>query len=172
MEEDKTLTELLSELSLTQVIIIIFMIAIAAKELITLIDFFVKKAKTSFNKEQEKKDEKQNILEEINKIHASILKNEEEHKTITSQILEIKEENKKMFTQQQTALNMLVASDIDDIKSYIVKQYHTFHAQGWIDDFSMDAIEKRFQHYINEGGNSYVHNLVEKLRQLPNHPPK
>lgn len=164
--------ELLSDLSLTQIALIIFMIAIAIKELITLIDFFSKKIKSTMNKEQETKDEKQEILNEINKIHESMSKNEEEHKTITSCIEEMKEENKQMFSHQQEILDMLVESDIDDIKSYIVKQYHAFSAQGWIDDFSMDVIEKRYEHYQKEGGNSYAKHLVERLRQLPDHPPQ
>lgn len=164
--------ELLSNLSLTQVAIIILMIALAIKELITLIEFFSKKIKSAMNKEQETKDEKQELLDEITKINNAMLKNEEEHKTITSHIEEMKEENKQMFARQQEILDMLVESDIDDIKGFIVKQYHAFSSQGWIDDFSMDVIEKRYEHYQKEGGNSYAQHLVERLRQLPNHPPQ
>ena len=40
----------------------------------------------------------------------------------------------------------------------------------WIDDFSLDVVEKRFARYKAEGGNTYIENLVEKLRQLPNFP--
>ena len=159
--------DLLSSLSVTQIILIIFMIAVATKEVINLIDFFRNKIKSSSNKEQQEKDEKKDILEQIEKIHSSVIKNEEECKKIASQLFEFKIETMDMFNHQQQTLNSLVQSDIDDIKSYIVKQYHFFMAQGWIDDFSMDTIEKRYSHYEREGGNSYVKSLVEKLRQLP-----
>lgn len=159
--------DLLSSLSVTQIILIIFMIAVATKEVINLIDFFRNKIKSSSNKEQQEKDEKKDILEQIEKIHTSVVKNEEECKKIASQLVEFKIETMDMFSHQQQTLNSLVQSDIDDIKSYIVKQYHFFMAQGWIDDFSMDTIEKRYSHYEREGGNSYVKSLVEKLRQLP-----
>ena len=159
--------DLLSSLSVTQIILIIFMIAVATKEVINLIDFFRNKIKSSSNKEQQEKDEKKDILEQIEKIHSSVIKNEEECKKIASQLVEFKIETMDMFNHQQQTLNSLVQSDIDDIKSYIVKQYHFFMAQGWIDDFSMDTIEKRYSHYEREGGNSYVKSLVEKLRQLP-----
>ena len=166
------MTELLSTLSLTQIVIIVFAIALAVKELISLIDFFVKRLKTVFNKEHQQQDEKQEILDKIEKVHEIAVKSEEGYKQIAAQIQDIQEEYQRMFAQQQQVLDMLVASDIDDIKSDIVKQYNLFINQEWIDPFSLDAIEKRFQHYQEEGGNSYVENLVEKLRQLPNTPPK
>ncbi len=45
-------------------------------------------------------------------------------------------------------IDMLVDSDKDAIKSYITKEHHYFCYQvGWIDDFSLDCLEKRYQHY-------------------------
>ena len=162
--------ELFSTFSTSQIIIIVVMIALAVKELLSLLDFFTKRTSEFFNKEQKKKDEKQEILDEIEKLNEAILRNEAEIQNTMQQLIEIREKSADLFAQQQEALDMLIKSDIDDIKSYIVKQYNTFMQQEWIDPFSMDAIEKRFEHYQHEGGNSYVENLVEKLRQLPNHP--
>ena len=164
------MTELFSTFSSSQIVIMVVMIAIAVKELLSLIDFFTKRTSDFFNKKQQKKDEKQEILDEIEKLNAAIIKNEEEIHNAMEQLIEIREKSQELFANQQASLDMLIKSDIDDIKSYIVKQYNTFIQQEWIDPFSMDAIEKRFEHYQNEGGNSYVENLVEKLRQLPNHP--
>ena len=166
------MTELLSSLSLTQVVLIVFTVALAVKELISLIDFFITRIKSHYGKEHKKEDEKEEILAEIGKVHDIAIKSEEGYKKIAAQIDEIQQEYQQMFSQQQKVLDTLIASDIDDIKSDIVKQYNVFINQGWIDPFSLDAIEKRFQHYQEEGGNSYVENLVEKLRQLPNVPPK
>lgn len=166
------MTELLSSLSLTQVVLIVFTVALAVKELVSLIDFFVKRARAHYGKENKQEDEKKEILAEIGKVHDIAMKSEKGYKKIAAQIDEIQQEYQQMFAQQQKVLDTLIASDIDDIKSDIVKQYNVFINQGWIDPFSLDAIEKRFQHYQEEGGNSYVENLVEKLRQLPNVPPK
>ena len=30
----------------------------------------------------------------------------------------------------------------------------------------MDTIEKRYQHYKDEGGNSYISNMMEELRNM------
>lgn len=65
-------------------------------------------------------------------------------------------------------INTLTQSDKDDIKAYITDKYHYFYEQqGWIDDYSMDCIERRFAHYQKEGGNSFIELLMEKLRSLP-----
>jgi hypothetical protein len=41
----------------------------------------------------------------------------------------------------------------------------------WIDDFSLNCLEKRYEHYLAEKGNSFVHNLMDDLRALPKKPP-
>ena len=70
-------------------------------------------------------------------------------------------------------INLLIESDKDDIKAFITQQYHYFCEQkGWIDDYSMDCIEKRYSHYVEEKGNSFVKQLMEQLRALPRKPPK
>ena len=163
--------ELLSNLSVTEIIITVIMIAIAIKELITLISFFTKEIKALFNKERKVEDDKQHLLNEISEIKELIAQNEQKYNQLATQMAEMQNETRQMFAQQQETLDTLVESDVDDIKSYLVKQYHVFMAQEWIDDFSMDVIEKRFAHYQKEGGNSYAQTLVDKLRKLPNHPP-
>jgi hypothetical protein len=44
--------------------------------------------------------------------------------------------------------------------------------KAWVDDFTMDTIEKRFADYLAEDGNSYVEGLVNELRALPHIPPE
>lgn len=163
--------ELLSTLSFSQLLILVIMLMLAAKECWTLIDFFKKKISERFNKGQAQADEKRELSEQLEKISKQIEQHQVEYEKIKNTMLEIRAEYNDMFEKQEKILSTLIASDIEDIKSYIVKQYHFFIAQGWIDDFSMDVLEKRFAHYVEEGGNSYVHTLMEKLRQLPNHPP-
>ena len=65
-------------------------------------------------------------------------------------------------------IDILVESDKDDIKAFITREYHYFCEQkGWIDDYSMDCIEKRYSHYVEEKGNSFVKTLMNEIRQLP-----
>ena len=181
--------ELLTTLSLTQIIIIGFLILVAIKEALSIWDFFHKKIKGAFNKEASEK-------ELIEKIHDKVIELEtkvEEQKirdTTFNEKLQFLEEDVKQrrildkerheqslnfqreFTErldkQQEILTLLTDSDRDDIKSWIVQQYHHFYEEkGWIDDFSMDSLEKRYACYQQEGGNSYITGMVNQLRTLP-----
>lgn len=68
---------------------------------------------------------------------------------------------------------MLIDSDKDDIKSYITREHHYFCYQiGWIDDFSLDCLEKRYRHYADEGGNSFIEGFMDELRALPKQAPQ
>ena len=70
------------------------------------------------------------------------------------------------------SLNILVSSERDDIKAFITKEHHFFcYKQKWIDNYSLDSIEKRYRHYKDMGGNSYIDSLLEELRALPNEQP-
>lgn len=76
------------------------------------------------------------------------------------------------FTKIEEKLTALTESDMHDIKSWIVDQYHKFYVeQGWIDAFSADTIEHRYNDYKNEGGNSYIDQLMDRLHSLPMDPP-
>lgn len=65
-------------------------------------------------------------------------------------------------------VDMLISSDKDDIKAFITRQHHDFcHHKGWIDDYSLDCIERRYSHYKDEGGNSFINILMQEIRALP-----
>lgn len=65
----------------------------------------------------------------------------------------------------------LTESDKNDIRAWIVEQYHKFYVhQGWIDAFSADTIDKRYEDYKKEGGNSYIEQLMDRLHTLPMDP--
>ena len=56
----------------------------------------------------------------------------------------------------------------DDIKSWLVEKHHYFcYEKGYIDDYSLDCMERRYRHYADEGGNSYAATLMAEVRALP-----
>lgn len=74
----------------------------------------------------------------------------------------------KSLQKLSKEVNALVCSDRDAIKAYITEKHHYFvYKQGWIDDYSLECLEKRFDHYLEYGGNSFVAQEMEELRQLP-----
>ena len=75
---------------------------------------------------------------------------------------------KNTINDIKKAINLLTESDKDDIKAWITEKHHYFCYQiGWIDDYSLDCIEKRYGHYKDEGGNTFIDELMEEIRALP-----
>lgn len=164
--------ELLSTLTLTQALIYLALMAIAAKEALTLKDFFKKRADDKYDNENSEKKKIENILNELKSLSEEIHKRQEEYEKLRNDIQELSMCCSNKEEEIQNTLTMLIKSDMDSIKSFIVKEHHHFIEEKWIDDFSLDALEKRYTHYKAEGGNSYITDLMKDLRELPNTPPK
>lgn len=74
----------------------------------------------------------------------------------------------EILDKLSTKIDMLIDSDKDAIKSFITEKHHHYcYKVGYIDDFSLDCIEKRFKHYSDQGGNSFIENFMKELRALP-----
>ena len=64
-------------------------------------------------------------------------------------------------------VKLLIDSDREDIKSYIVHAYNEFVIEKkCIDANSLEALEKRYQYYTKEHGNGFITALMEELRGL------
>ena len=156
--------KLFANLSPTQVILYAFLIFVAIKEVWGLVDFFRDKVRKKINQEKSEEKDEEKIISSLEKISTELIE-------LTGEFEEHKTNINKALNSYQEQLDILIESDRDDIKADIVKQYHYFvENKQWIDDFSLDSIERRYQHYKDEGGNSYVRGLMEKIRQLPNKP--
>jgi len=72
------------------------------------------------------------------------------------------------LTSLKDSITLLIESDIDDIKQSLTKDHHYFcYKLKSIDDYSLDCMERRYSHYKEEGGNSFVQTLMEEVRALP-----
>lgn len=97
----------------------------------------------------------------------------EDGEKFMSQLREHQKHNDEILKNLSKKIDTLVESDRDDIKAYITKEHHKFcYDKGWIDDFSLDCLEKRFKHYADEGGNSFICGFMQELRTLPKRPPQ
>jgi enoyl-[acyl-carrier-protein] reductase (NADH) len=83
----------------------------------------------------------------------------------------VKELQEKVDTLEET-ITLLRKSDICAFKSYIAKEYNQFQKAGYIDVYSLEAIEERYKIYKEEGGNSFVGQLISAIRELPKEAPK
>ena len=147
-------TQLLSTFSFGEIILFIVLIAVAFKEIFNFLDWISEKVKKRDNKHQDAVSRDQRIDNQLENF-------QKELKHITETVDKI-----------NTEVNILKESDKDDIKAFITREHHYFcYTKGWIDDFSMDCIEKRYGHYVQENGNSYVADLMQNLRALPKQDP-
>lgn len=116
------------------------------------------------------KDKRKEAIQSAIDAQQKEAKNEQELKEIHKKLDEMMTQFNSMSTKIQESdqkIALLIESDMNDIKAWIVEQYHKFYIQqGWIDAFSMETIEKRYTDYCRENGNSFVKDLMESLRSL------
>lgn len=148
------MTELLSNYSLAQIVLFIVALAVAFKKVADFLDWVRDKIKqrdkntVSAQEEQRARDERLDKFEE--------------------DISEIKESINSIGSR----VDILMHSDKDAIKAWITKEHHYFcYQKGWIDDYSLDCLERRYGHYVEENGNSFISSLMDEVRELPKQPP-
>ena len=156
------MVELLQHYSLSDILTFTIFLALAVKSLISFYDWGYDRIKRIFNREYSKKDEKEELERRLKK-GSQVMTTLQANQQTTDAILQ----------DLSAKIDMLIDSDKDDIKSYITRQHHYFCYQvGWIDDFSLDCLERRYQHYADEGGNSFIERFMEELRALPKQIPQ
>ena len=130
--------ELFATYSVGQIIIFIIILLLVIKKIFSLSDIFNNKAKSLFDREKKKQENDVSLQELV-----------------------------KKMDEISARLNLLTESDKDDIRGWIVEKYHYCQSLDIpIDSFTMDTIEKRYQHYKDEGGNSYITHIMEELRSM------
>ena len=156
------MADLFTQYSLTEIIIFLSTFALAFKSVVSFWDWSIERIKNIFNQQNAKEKNKENIQQQLDKSHKQIQNLQDSQKKIFDQLFNL-----------NSLCEELVDSNKDTIKSYIVKEHHYFcYEQKWIDDFSLDCLERQYKHYVAEGGNTFVSDLMEDIRDLPNQPPK
>lgn len=151
------ITNLFTEYSLEELIILIVLVLFVIKFLNDLIGYFYNKIGIYFgvkNKEEKYKEELNDTL-----------------LTIKEQIQTLEKQNNQIHKKQQNLGNAiaLVQERLqENTRSYLIDAHHKFcyevHA---IDDLNLQAMERRYLYYKTAGGNSFVDNLMDEVRELP-----
>ena len=134
---------LLKNYSLTEIIVFITMLALAVKGIIDFYDWAKKRIKEPIDNSYSKK--------QINK-----------------KMLETLENHNQQIDKMSRAIDILIASDKDDIKAWITEKHHYFcYELGYIDDYNLQCIEARYKHYKEEDGNTFIDGFMKDIRELP-----
>lgn len=145
----KDLIELLSTYSVGEILIFIVLLALAFKGVVDFYDWAKKKIRGHVDDINKTESEKDTIKENID------------------ELFKMQKAQKESIDKLTDSVNLLLQSDKDDIKAWITEKHHYYCYQlKYIDDFSLDCIEKRYAHYKKEGGNSFVEDLMRDLRSL------
>ena len=166
------MVELLTTYDLKEILLFLVLLAAAFRAILSFLDWYREKRK-KFTLDEMKpeelekkiKQETENRQKEIKELE---LKREKDNQELRSQISGIATQVSNLSGK----IDLLIESDKDDIKAFITREYHYFCEQkGWIDDYSMDCIERRYNHYLEERGNSFIAQLMEAIRALPRKKP-
>ena len=163
--------ELLKTFTVEQILIYIVMQALAAKG---VVDFFVwgKKLYQQKLTKDQKNLKKQELFRTYSKQYdEQFAQFMEKYNVLENKIDLLTTTVNSKIAQIDERLVQLTRSDMHDIKGWIVEKHHELTEQGWVDDFTMDTLEKRFADYVAEKGNSYVEKLMADIRSLPHNPP-
>lgn len=153
--------EMLQNYSIEEIIIFFVIAGVTIKGFISFWDWGTDRLRKVFKKEHEEQKEKDDFQERFEK-------NEESLKILSNG----QEQINNILSNLNDKVNLLVNSDKDDIKAFITREHHYFcYQKKWIDDYSLDCIERRFEHYKKEKGNSFIARLMEEIRNLPKNPP-
>ena len=145
----KNLIELLSTYSVGEILIFIVLLALAFKGVIDFYDWAKKKIQGVIDIHTGEEIEQTTIKDNID------------------ELFKMQKAQKESIDKLTDSVNLLIQSDKDDIKAWITEKHHYYCYQlKYIDDFSLDCIEKRYAHYKKEGGNSFVEDLMRDLRSL------
>lgn len=92
-----------------------------------------------------------------------------EQEEALEQVINNMQQQQKQLQSITDKIDELLVSDKDSIKSWIVMLYKQYKKDpSGLDSMQMDLLERRFSHYKQEGGNSYIDNLMQELREIYN----
>lgn len=135
---------LFGQFGLTEIILIIFAVLLAGKEILTVVDWYKNRGKNRFKAEEALEKQQEQMAE----------------------IIELQKSQKAEMKSMNDKIEMLITSDKNDIKAWIVDKYHEVMEKEAIDTYELDLLERRYQDYKQEGGNSYIEELVLEMRKL------
>ena len=146
------MAELITNYSWSEIILFVIAFAAAIKGVVTFWDWGKDRLRKVYYKEDK--------IEEIKNLIVENTKQMNEFSNVQAQTIDEIQHLKENIAS-------LTASDKDDIKAWITEKHHHFcYDVKYIDDYSLDCIEKRYSHYKDEGGNSFVKDLMDDLRKL------
>ena len=153
----ESLATLLSQYSLESIIIFTVLLIVAFKFVSESIDWLwqkIKKQVTQKNCEQGKMEEIDHYFQKIDKNFDRIY-----------QRFDLIDDQAKKTNER---LSFIEERQQENTRSYLIDAHHKFcYEIKAIDDINLQSMERRYMYYKTQGGNSFIDELMEEVRQLP-----
>ena len=148
---------LLTQYSLTEILVFLFVLITALKTTLTSVEWLWERISRIFKKQQQDIEHQEDFTKYVQDSEKQI-----------KELYELHSKTEANLNKIIDSIQLLINSDKDDIKAWITEKHHYYcYEKRHIDDYSLDCIEKRYAHYKDEGGNSFVEDLMRDIRRLP-----
>jgi len=147
--------ELLSTYSVHEIIVFIVLLFFAFKGFVEAINWCKDLYNKKFNKDLDAVTQQKKLEQFYNECT-------QQYNSLDEKLNNLISSFDKNFNDIEEQINVLIESDKDDIKSWLVEKYNFYksHPTIMISMHMMDTIEKRYGHYKDEGGNSYIDEII------------
>ena len=78
---------------------------------------------------------------------------------------------RKDINANKDQLDVLISSDKESIKAFIVGSYYQAKSDGYVNSHLMQVLEERYETYKRENGNGYISGIMHELRAFPHSAP-
>lgn len=151
--------DLFSQYSIEALIIIVIAVAVVAKYVLELIDWFKNKMSKHFGTQVDE-----------DRWHEEIMNNLKGLKESSDNI----DNRMSQLDKRMSNVELRIAKNTDRLqenaRSWLIDKHHYFcYKVKYIDDASLEVIERRYLYYKSDGGNSYIDTLMDDIRNLPRH---
>ncbi|MCD7810246.1 MAG: hypothetical protein LUG91_00075 [Ruminococcus sp.] len=167
--------DLLTSYSVSEILIFCVMLALAVKGVVSFFDWSKERLKKIFDKGYAEKERDKKINDEISDLEKFYEEKDVVDKgfeNINKALLETNNRIDALVQTMNRRIDTLVESDKESIKAYITEKHHYFvYDKGWIDDYNLECLSKRFAVYKEEHGNSFIEGLMDEIYDLPKRPP-
>ena len=153
----KELELLFSQHSLEELIIFIVLLLMIVQGVWKMIEFFLEKYELHTGKRINNVKWKEQLAESLEKLE--------------SKMGELFDQNKITHEKQgqlENTISLLQERMQENTRSSLIDAHHRFCYQlGKIDDLNLESLERKYLYYKSSGGDTFVDNLMEDIRNLP-----
>lgn len=151
------ITTIFTQYSFQELVLLIIIVLFALKAFNEVVAYFYTKIKNYFGIQNNKEQWEENVSESLDEIK--------------KEIQTLRDQNIKTHQRQEEidqSISLVQERLQENTRSYLIDAHHKFcYDIRAIDDLNLQAMERHYLYYKTAGGNSFVDNLMDEVRNLP-----